>query len=73
VVKLPILFLGVINPIYAYSWIGIWIIIGSLLAYRELIRRSKTLTSPKWFYNPNAIDEYIEFMKKSLEETRAQV
>ena len=71
VVKLPIIFLGVVNPIYAYSWIALWAVIAVLLANREIKRRSKTVTGPKWFHNPNAINEYIELMKKSLEEARA--
>jgi len=64
VVKLPILFLGVVNPIYAYSWIALWAVVAVLLANREIKRRSKTVTSPKWFHNPNAIDEYVEYMNQ---------
>ena len=72
VLKLPIIFLAMINPIYTYSWIVLWGVVAVLLANREIKRRAKTKIGLKWFYNPNAIDEYIELMKKSFEEARAR-
>jgi len=57
-------FLGSISPVYVYSWLILWVVIAVLLANREVNRRSKTVTSPKWFHNPNAINEYLELMKK---------
>lgn len=65
VLKLPILFLGVINPIYAYSWMALWLVVAGLLAYREVKRRGEATCRIKWFYNPNAVDEYLELMKET--------
>ena len=68
IVKLPILFLGVINPLYAYLWIALWILVMSFfLAWRE-VEHTKAQMSPKWFYNPNAVNEYVEFMEKSSKD-----
>jgi len=61
-------FLGSISPVYVYSWLILWATIAVLLANREVKRRSKTVTSPKWFHNPNAINEYLELMKKPSSE-----
>lgn len=66
--KPPLVFLVFTQPIYACGWIVLWITVAGLLAYRELIRRSKTVTSPKWFHNPNAIDNYIEYIKNQSSE-----
>jgi len=64
VLKLPILFLGVMNPLYAYSWIALWIVVMVLfLKWRER-EHAEAQLSPKWFYNPNAIDEYVEYMNQ---------
>lgn len=65
VVQLPIVFLGVANPLYALGWATLWITVASLLAYRELIRRGKTMTMPKWVHNPKAVDEYLELIRET--------
>jgi len=61
-------FLGSISPVYVYSWLILWATIAVLLANREIKRRSKTVTGPKWFHNPNAINEYLELMKDSVKD-----
>jgi len=65
-------FLGSISPVYVYSWLILWAVIAVLLANREVKRRSKTITSPKWFHNPNAINEYLELMKKQSSEEEGE-
>lgn len=68
VVRLPIVFLGVINPLYAYSWISLWILVMALfLAWRES-EHTKAQMSPKWFHNPNAVEEYLFLMEQSSKD-----
>lgn len=62
---LPIVILGMqYGAIYGYSWSFLWIAIFSLLAYREIIRRDKTMLGTEWINNPKAIEEYVALVKK---------
>jgi hypothetical protein len=65
VLPMGITYLGIWHgAIYAYAWAFLWIGIGCLLAYREVLRRDKAIIGNEWTTNPNAIDEYIELVKK---------
>lgn len=60
-----ITYLGVWHgAIYAYAYIFLCVGVSSLLAYREVLRRDKTMIGGEWTTNPNAINEYIELVKK---------
>jgi len=60
-----IAFLGIwYGATYAYAWAFLWIGVSSLLAYREVIRRDKAIIGSEWTSNPNAINEYMELIKK---------
>lgn len=68
VVKLPILFLGVVHPLYAFAWMGLWILVLAVfLAWREA-EHTKAQMSPKWVNNPNAIAEYLFLIEQSSKD-----
>lgn len=68
VVRLPIFFLAFIHPLYAYSWIGLWItVMVVFLAWREA-EHTKAQKSPKWVTNPNAIAEYLFLIEQSSKD-----
>lgn len=62
---LPIIILGMqYGALYGYGWSFLWIAIFTLLAYREVIRRDKTMLGTEWISNPKAIEEYVALVKK---------
>jgi len=65
ILPVPALYLGIINPLYSYSWMLMWCAVAITLAYREVMRRASAMAGKfKVFYNPNALKEYLELLKK---------
>ena len=60
ILPLPTLYLAMLHgAVYGYAWIGLWISVSSLLAYREVTRRTKAQLGKTNYYNPNATAEYL--------------
>jgi hypothetical protein len=61
---LPYLYLSSKYQIYGSLWLVLCLIVAIFLINREMNRRDKTKMGVKWHDNPNAVDEYIELLKK---------
>jgi len=64
ILPLPAVLLGLYyGGIYPYLWLGMWACVFVLWANREDKRRRGASPKYKWFYNPNALKEYVEMLK----------
>ena len=64
ILPVPTMFLASYGASFGYGWLILWLVVAGILAYHEVKRRGEATCRIKWFYNPNAVDEYLELMNK---------